>query len=276
MHPKTQTTCTMPFASKTFVRAKSLHYGYRRSDVRRRHSFDSAATHDHLPPWPRTPCPSPHEILGVESGKTYDKENFLHLVKLYHPDLNGQNSFTRFLPPATRSERYRLIVAAHELLSDPSKRKMYELYNVGWIFKQAAGEAALQSSSPVWPTSTSYTSPANTRPAGRTGQYYTTMRQEPMYMSNGAFAVILLMIAMVGVIAQNERARTSRWQHKQLELALHGSILENLQDLILSSQDKVKDERVLEFLARRHLGLVRSDGHYHPSEIDMEENMCRH
>ncbi|KAF4463132.1 Heat shock [Fusarium albosuccineum] len=266
----------MPFPSKTFVRAKPLHYGYRRSDVRRRHSFDGAETHNHLPPWPRTPCPSPHEILGVESGKMYDKENFLRLVKLYHPDLNGENSLTRSLQPAIRLERYRLIVAANELLSDPSKRKMYELYNVGWIFKQTTDEPGMPPSRPVWPTSTPDTSPANTRPDGRSGRYYTTMRQEPIYMSNGAFAVILLTIAMVGVIAQHERARTSRWQHKQLELALHGSILENLQDLILSSQDKAKDERVLEFLARRHLGLVRSDGHYHPLEINAEENMCRH
>ncbi|KAJ3454549.1 hypothetical protein MRS44_013149 [Fusarium solani] len=121
----------MPFFSKNLLRTESLRSGNRPCVAKRLHSLDGPSTCNRLPPWPRNPCPSPYEVLGIEAGKAYNKANFRSLVKLYHPDVHGQNSAINSLPRTTRLERYHLIVAAHELLSDQSKRKMYDYYNVG-------------------------------------------------------------------------------------------------------------------------------------------------
>ncbi|KAH7239828.1 J domain-containing protein 1 [Fusarium solani] len=266
----------MPLTSKSLVAPKCLYYGHGRFGTRRRHSLSCSSGRNHTPLWPQNPRPSPHEILGVEAGKPYNKEQFRRLVKLYHPDVHGQNPLVNSLSRATRLERYHLIIAANELLSDPSKRKMYEMYDVGWAFKnQYRGSPTPNSTSP-WSGSGPYTSAAQySRHAGWTG-HYPTMRQEPIYMSNGGFAILLLFIAMGGAITQHERAKKARLRDKTLELAFHDSILLGLQDIIFSSGDKQKDERVLEFLARRHLGLVRTNGHHHPLDSGLEDNICRH
>ncbi|KAM5356783.1 hypothetical protein ACJ41O_003429 [Fusarium nematophilum] len=252
----------MPFACKSLLRSKSLYLRQKRCEARRRHSFDGVSTRSQIPPWPRSPFPSPYEILGVRAGNPYDKETFRQLVKVYHPDLLGQNPAISNLSFATRLERYRLIIAANELLSDPKKRNMYDLHNVGWVFK----DGSLKGGSV--PTANAYTGAYGSTP------HYKPMRQEPIYASNGAFAILLAIVAMAGAIMQNERARASRQRHKTLDLALHHSILRDLQDVILPAEDSCKDERVLEFLARRQIGLVRCDGQYHPSLTNYPLEIC--
>ncbi|WAO96336.1 J domain-containing protein [Fusarium falciforme] len=266
----------MPFTSKALVTSKCLSYGHGRFGTRRRHSLSCPSTRNQTPLWPQNPRPSPHEILGIEAGKPYNKERFRRLIKLYHPDVHGQNPLVNSLARATRLERYHLIIAANELLSDPSKRKMYEMYDVGWAFKNQYRGPPTPNPTSTWPGSGPYTSAAqDSGHAGWTG-HCATMRQEPIYMSNGGFAILLLFIAMGGAITQHERAKKARLRHKTLELAFHDSILMGLQDIIFSSGDKQKDERVLEFLARRHLGLVRTPGHHHTLESGLEDNICRH
>ncbi|RMJ13655.1 hypothetical protein CDV36_006664 [Fusarium kuroshium] len=267
----------MPFTSKSLVIPKYLYYGHGRFGSRRRHSLSCSSTRNHSPIWPQNPRPSPHEILGIEAGKPYNKEHFRRLVKLYHPDLHGQSPMVNSLPRATRLERYHLIIAANDLLSDPSKRKMYEMYDVGWAFKNTYREPPTTNPRHTWSRSDSHNSTSqHPGHAGWTG-HYPTMRQEPIYMSNSGFAILLLFIAMGGAITQHERAKKARLRTKTLELAFHDSILVDLQDIIFSSGDKQKDERVLEFLARRHLNLARtSDHHHHPLDSALEDNICRH
>ncbi|KAI8711560.1 J domain-containing protein [Fusarium sp. LHS14.1] len=266
----------MPFTHKSLFAPKCLYYGHGRFGTRRRHSLSCPSVRNHTPPWPQNSRPSPHDILGVESGKPYNKARFRQLVKLYHPDLHGQNPLVSSLPRATLLERYQLIIAANELLSDPSKRKMYEVYDVGWAFKNQYRGSPASNSSSMWSGSGPYTSTAqDPGHAGWTG-HYPTMRQKPIYMSNGGFAILLLFIAMGGAITQHERAKKARLRNKTLELAFHDPILLGLQDIIFSSGDKQKDDRVLEFLARRHLGLARIIGHHDPLDSGLEDNICQH
>lgn len=73
--------------------------------------------------------PTPYQIFNQKKGSPYSKERFYELVKLYHPD---RHDVSDGLSYDTKLERYRLVVAANDLLSDPVKRGAYDCYGAGW------------------------------------------------------------------------------------------------------------------------------------------------
>lgn len=78
--------------------------------------------------------PSPYEIFELERGTEYSKAvkyRYYEMVKMYHPDKSIHNESLN-LSHMERLERYRLVVQAHEILSDPVKRKAYDAYGAGW------------------------------------------------------------------------------------------------------------------------------------------------
>ncbi|KAJ5382711.1 hypothetical protein N7517_000622 [Penicillium concentricum] len=83
--------------------------------------------------WPITPSFTPYEVLNLPRGATYSKRHYYELVKIYHPDrpLTDHPLF-RQLTAETRLQRYRIVVDAHELLSDPIKRAAYDRNGTGW------------------------------------------------------------------------------------------------------------------------------------------------
>ncbi|KAL1594931.1 J domain-containing protein 1 [Nothophoma quercina] len=76
--------------------------------------------------------PTPYQILNCKKGDAYKKTRYYALVKLYHPDRCHPGSSTYTLPLAVRLERYRMLVAAHDILSDTEKRKAYDAWGAGW------------------------------------------------------------------------------------------------------------------------------------------------
>ncbi|KAF1811331.1 hypothetical protein P152DRAFT_69987 [Eremomyces bilateralis CBS 781.70] len=88
------------------------------------------------PPWPSQSHPTPYQVLHHSRDTPYDRNAsiFPQLIKLYHPDhsLHCSHAAIQSLDPTVRLERYRLIVAAHALLSDVTKRKNYDNYGIGW------------------------------------------------------------------------------------------------------------------------------------------------
>ena len=87
--------------------------------------------------WPaqRTPSstPTPYEIFDLDRQATYSKHKFYQLVKIYHPDRNGcEGTAFAGITDGEKLERYRLVVLANEILSDPVKRKAYDSYGEGW------------------------------------------------------------------------------------------------------------------------------------------------
>ncbi|KAI9833873.1 MAG: hypothetical protein M1826_006396 [Phylliscum demangeonii] len=91
-------------------------------------------------PWPRLngrhAVPTPYQIFGQAASDPYSKARYYELVKAYHPDRHGHRpphpARASGLSPALRLERYRLIVAAHEILSDPVRRRAYDRDGAGW------------------------------------------------------------------------------------------------------------------------------------------------
>ncbi|KAK6357266.1 hypothetical protein TWF718_001585 [Orbilia javanica] len=85
--------------------------------------------------WPTKPISqlTPYEIFNQPHSSVYQKVHFYQLVKLYHPDcIPPSDHPCSLLPKNTRTERFRLIVAANTLLSDPEKKKAYDEFGVGW------------------------------------------------------------------------------------------------------------------------------------------------
>ncbi|CAG7968046.1 unnamed protein product [Penicillium nalgiovense] len=84
--------------------------------------------------WPSDPSFTPYDVLNLPRSATYTKRNYYDLVKIYHPDrpLKDHPLFHQ-LTAETRLQRYRIVVDAHEILSDPIKRAAYDRNGTGWI-----------------------------------------------------------------------------------------------------------------------------------------------
>lgn len=86
--------------------------------------------------WPSPPkghtCPTPYQIFAIAPHDAYTKARFYELVKLYHPDRSLSQDGRDSTAQRVKVERYRLIVAAHSILSDPEKRSAYDRFGVGW------------------------------------------------------------------------------------------------------------------------------------------------
>ncbi|RMD41986.1 hypothetical protein DV735_g3133, partial [Chaetothyriales sp. CBS 134920] len=87
---------------------------------------------------PISPRPTPYEIFDIRPSGAYSKRQFYELVKIYHPDRHAHHVRLApdhpiaTLPRLERLERYRLVVRAHEILSDPAKRQAYDASGAGW------------------------------------------------------------------------------------------------------------------------------------------------
>ncbi|KAE8557236.1 J domain-containing protein 1 [Talaromyces marneffei ATCC 18224] len=75
----------------------------------------------------------PQPALCIEPTAPYSKRRYYELVKIYHPDLQNEDRRNpEKVSDKVRLQRYRLIVAAHEILSNPEKRAAYDRDGTGW------------------------------------------------------------------------------------------------------------------------------------------------
>lgn len=95
--------------------------------------------------WPSSKHPTPYDILDIRKGQQYHKTRYYNLVKAYHPDLQTS---TR-LPKETQTHRFRLVVAAHAILSDTKKRAAYDMYGAGWSSPSIRDRGIQRYQSPV-------------------------------------------------------------------------------------------------------------------------------
>src|SRR5438874_7117578 len=67
-----------------------------------------------------------YEVLGVNKNATEEeiKKAYRKLARKYHPDLNPNDK--------EANRKFQQINEAHEVLSDPEKRKKYDEYGKDW------------------------------------------------------------------------------------------------------------------------------------------------
>lgn len=99
-------------------------------------SYSTASLRDD---WPTHASPTPYDILNCRKGSSnYSREYYCELVKRYHPDLAPKGKVDADapwfrLPADVRAERFRLVILAKKILSDPDKKATYDALGIGWV-----------------------------------------------------------------------------------------------------------------------------------------------
>jgi|ERR1712000_21216 len=200
------------------------------------------------PPWPSSEHPTPYEIFAINKVTPYNKKRFYQLVKLYHPDLKAPAHSK--VPPEVRVERYRLIVAANTLLSDPDKRRAYDLHGVGWLTRSSLRsfdkawryQPGNASANATWEDWERWHQARGEAPAPRQGT---------VYMPNSIFAMLIAMTVMVGAMVQGQRAETSGAQYLSETALRHQAVGNEVRRSTMASAGMNKDERIGRFLRDR-------------------------
>lgn len=201
-------------------------------------------------PWPTTAKPTPYDIFHLKQGAAYNKARYFDLVKIYHPDRHHHNRHDG-IPHLTKLERYRLVVAANDILSDPAKRRMYDLYGAGWAgesdmrrnyndldrsWRRQPGNASMNATWEDWEKWYDQ----------RDGK-----KQEPVYMSNGAFVGVIALFVMIGGWGQATRAGTHSLRLVEEQEKKHEAVSKALHLRHAENQGKTREERIQKFLKQR-------------------------
>lgn len=227
------------------------------------------------PSWPSTPHPTPYDILAIPRQGPYTKKRFYQLVKLYHPDIythtahanSRASAGSQAISPALRLERYHLIVAANDILSDPNKRHLYDTYGTGWTFPPASdelrardrswrdrpGNAAMNATWEDW----------ERWHAAKEGR--TSAKKGPggFYMPNAVFAALVALMCTIGALAQGRRAEIAGAHYMDVTAQNHQVVSEVVMRSASASRGMSQEERVARFLRdRENLAYQYDPGRY--------------
>lgn len=232
-------------------------------------------------PWPKPEppdsVPTPYQIFNQQKGSPYSKARFYELVKLYHPDRHRyvhEASGVRRLSEAVRLERYRLVIAANAILSDPAKRSAYDARGGVWWTGQAPPGTAQNHdgarrgwTSPgaqAWRDNPHEWSPnqnATWEDWERWYQGNTRGKQEPVFVGNNAFISIVIILATLGGVVEAMRYGDHSRNFFEQRDRVH---MEASRDLMRSRHEAMKsgrrDEMIQRFMSMREPGSFFENG----------------
>ncbi|KAI2466953.1 hypothetical protein F4781DRAFT_404131 [Annulohypoxylon bovei var. microspora] len=206
--------------------------------------------------WPSSSQPTPYEIFDQQRSAPYSKSKFYELVKLYHPDRHHHahhHAHHHSLSHTTRLERYRLIVAANQILSDPTKRRAYDLYGSGWGGVQSM-ENLYRAADKSWrdvPGNASMNATWEDWERWYQERDGKKEEQQPVYMSNQLFASMLCMFVIVGSLGQVQRANSNSANIMEMRDEHHAAISREMRQRQMDQVFLDKRERIENFLRRR-------------------------
>ncbi|PWW80664.1 hypothetical protein C7212DRAFT_274943 [Tuber magnatum] len=227
--------------------------------------------------WPSNAFPTPYQIFNCKQGTPYSKARFYELVKLYHPDhFRQRRDEGPDISEHIRLERFRLIVAANAILSDPVKRANYDRNGAGWSLAPVWETVRTNANQRKWWTEREghgsfagqhYGKGGPNDPAqnatwedwerwyhrrahsgaGGGGEY-----QGPLYTSNGAFVTVVFILASAGALMNVSRATMNGHSFLEQREVKHAEICREWvrrkrEVAVLGS----KEERVQAFLKNR-------------------------
>ncbi|KAK4445577.1 hypothetical protein QBC34DRAFT_413088 [Podospora aff. communis PSN243] len=201
-------------------------------------------------PWPKSPNPTPYEIFDQARGAPYCKQRFLRLVKQYHPDRHHHTAHDG-IPHVTKLERYRLVVAANDILSDPARRRLYDTFGSGWEAYDGRPDT-LRSADHAWrrqPGNASMN--ATWEDWERWYQERDGKKQEPIFVSNAGFVGLIALFALIGGWGHITRAGTNAAKLVDIRDEQHASASKVMRQRQSQSAGLNKDERVRFFLQQR-------------------------
>jgi curved DNA-binding protein CbpA len=221
----------------------------------------SGPTHDH---WPRTSPPhSPYQILNVDRRVPYSKEYFNELVKLYHPDRTSHPSshVCAHLTQTERLERYRLIVAAHAILSDPARRKAYDTSGLGW-----AGSGASVNEVHLYRKRTSNGTWGNATWEdweefySKNAKHGSGARYQKPYVSNKDVVTFFIVLTFLGGAVQWVHAENMTASRLALRDERHFQALRDLEKAKETARSKSRESRIEDFVRQRDAAVMNNPG----------------
>lgn len=205
--------------------------------------------------------PTPYQILRCRKGELYTKQRFYALVKLYHPDRSHTASPIAGLPLHVRLERYRMLVAAHDILSDIEKRKAYDVWGHGW-----AGHHRTPSSPAAYEWDFDRTRWATDPRNNATWEDWERWRHDneggtdpnarTMQLSNFAFMSLIFAFVSIGGVVQGTRFTTFNSSVIERRDQIHREASTTLQRSHNASMSGDRDERIRTFLDHREAQLA--------------------
>ncbi|KAG9656286.1 hypothetical protein KCU95_g8357, partial [Aureobasidium melanogenum] len=215
-------------------------------------------------PWPKAPKghthPTPYQILSTTESEPYSKRRFYELVKLYHPDSGAceKHHHHHSVPQPLRLERYRLVVAAHTILSDPDKRKMYDRFGAGWSGVPSTVGGKPGSGTPAGPfsgwrhhTDSDIWGNATWEDWERFYARRDGVAQQPRYLSNGNFVLCVILFAMIGASLNLSRAESEGDKVVAARDLVHDRASKDLRRVRQLSENRPKEERIQFFIRQR-------------------------
>lgn len=220
------------------------------SDASRNLSGDPSASSQ----WPSCANPTPYQIFDLKINAPYSKARFYELVKIYHPDRHRQTPGDA-LTDGVRLERYRLIIVANEILSDPTKRRAYDLYGAGWGSIRSMDNSAYRHADKSWRNEPGNPSMNATWEdwerwyAERSGG--PKEKQQTVFMSNELFVIILCVFVIIGSMGQARRASTATMNIMEVRDKRHQAISNEMGRRRQEQGALSRHERVESFLRQR-------------------------
>ena len=210
--------------------------------------------------WPSSSNFSPYDVFRQDRAAPYSKRRFYQLVKIYHPDRPcNEHPLCKNLPQSVRLQRYRVLVAAHELLSDPVKREAFDRCGQGWYHRAELFGARSKDAINMHYTKRREEDPTIFRNATwedweqwqhkRDGR----QQQQSSPVSHGTFASLFLLLSLFGGVAQTVSAgKYSGYVEERVREVDKecGKLLEGRRQETVS-QVGCKGERVQSFLKKR-------------------------
>ncbi|KAH0556022.1 hypothetical protein GP486_006036 [Trichoglossum hirsutum] len=223
----------------------------------------SADSDLHWPDLPISILPTPYQIFNQKKGAPYSKQRFYELVKLYHPDRNGHTEEDCLnncgVSRGVGLERYRLVVAANSILSDPIKRDAYDRHGAGWngmpevTGHRGHGDGGGTSADSGWGDRGSPSQNATWEDWERWYQRDAKGPQEPQILSNNTFLSLVVFLAVLGCLVQITRAGNGSMNALQERDRLHDQTSKDLMKRRreAASMAGKREERIHNFLRMR-------------------------
>ncbi|KAG4026595.1 hypothetical protein MFRU_039g00730 [Monilinia fructicola] len=197
--------------------------------------------------------PTPYQIFNQRKGSPYSKQRFYELVKLYHPDKHGIDTHDG-LDYDTKLSRYRLIVAANDILSNPVKRNAYDTYGAGWNGRpDVLDPRDRQGDSHGWAGPGGPSQNATWEDWEKWYKRDVKGKQEPKFVSNGAFVLLIAVFVVVGGIGQFTRVDNYSIKFLEQTDTLHDRMSKDLRQRRKDTRYMFgsREERIHSFLRQR-------------------------
>jgi len=202
---------------------------------------------------------------------------------LYHPDRFCTEGHKHAISSKVRNDRFRLVVAANEILADPVKRRAYDRYGIGWapgeasrygvgaegvsVYRHAAsGSQHKWWTKEAWSAREGHEEPPDPhsnatwedweryhawRERGTAHAQY-TQPQQPVFMSNATFISILFCVVSVGSLLSINNAQKNGQLYIADREKMHAVIGRDMERRRREARELGhKDERVRNFLRQR-------------------------